>query len=232
MSAYLWAGKGQEEEFILLSWLDIYLACHPCYTSIMSVLTLVSAQKFQSPKTSKNLNALYSKSELTFLEFVRVRETQCGSSPLSSPSLSSKLHMLSEALQGWREQWEGCWSKCECCKGTRDFLCADREGHEEHGLQVVVILELKTHILCYLRAFWLLNECKTSFMWNSVEAQLRKLCRNTAVLFICVIVWIIVLKVEKGIRSTGLFVNGERNIQEKFENSGLRGEGCYHSLLW
>lgn len=199
----------------------------------MSVLTLVSAQKFQNPNTSKNLNALYSKSELTFLEFVRVRETQCGSSPLSPPPVWAPSSTCSVRLcRAGGSNGKAVGANVSAAKAPEDFLCADREGHEEHGLQVVVILELKTQILCYLRAFWLLNECKTSFMWNSVEAQLRKLCRNTAVLFICVIVRIIVLKVEKGIRSSGIFVHGERNIQEKFEISGLRGEGCYHSFLW
>lgn len=59
---------------------------------------------------------------------------------------------------------KGVGANANAAKTPEDFLCADKESHGEHGLQVEVILELKTHLLCCLRAFWLLTECKTSFM--------------------------------------------------------------------
>lgn len=51
--------------------------------------------------------------------------------------------MLTKALQADGTIGKGAGANASAAKTPQDFLCADKEGHGEHGLQVVVILELK-----------------------------------------------------------------------------------------
>lgn len=135
-------------------------------------LDLVSA----CPNTSKNLNALYLKSELTFLEVCEgAGRPVWFLIPLSSPSLSSKLHSAQRGSAGlMRAMWR-VLEQMQVLQRHQKTLCRQggswrtwSAGCNNFGAEE--ISELKIHMLCCLRAFWLLNECKTSFMQNSVEA--------------------------------------------------------------
>lgn len=96
------------------------------------------------PNSSKNLNALYLKSELTLLEVCEGEGKPVWFlTLLSSPSLSSKVHSAQRGSAGLTGAMGRVLEQMRVLQRHQKSLCADKEGHGGRGLQVVVILELK-----------------------------------------------------------------------------------------
>lgn len=153
-----------------------------------------------------------------------MRVNQCGSSPLSPPPVwAPSSTVLSEALQGWWQQWEGCWSKCKCCKDTRRLsLCWQGEpwrtwsaGWSNFGAEDPLTL-LSQSILVIN---WMQNILHVKQCWSTVEEALQK---YSCFVYMCHCMNNCTESRER------YWKHMERNIQEKFEISGLSGEGCYN----